>query len=186
MYQQSKILGWLTAALAAGALLASVSIARAADSSKEYQIKAAFLYNFAKFVEWPTNTFASSDAPIVIGIIGKNPFGNDLEKAVRDRFVNGHPVQIKFIDEHFTNVTSHVLFFAPGEGKPASGFLSKVASLPILTVGDGDQFLEQGGMINFLFEADKVRFQINSEAARRAGLKISANLQKLAVKMHPK
>lgn len=155
----------------------------AAETSKEYQLKAAFLYNFAKFVEWPSNAFLSAGKPIVIGIVGANPFGGDLEKAVKDRSINGHPVEIRLVDDTVASGSVHVLFFGPGQDKSRARVLGRMASAPILTVGESDHFIEEGGMINFVFEADKVRFEINSQAADRAGLRISANLQKLATKV---
>ncbi len=154
-----------------------------AEATKEYQLKAAFLYNFAKFVEWPSDAFPKSDSPIIIGIVGGNPFGADLEKTIKDRTINGHPIKICLISERETNFVAQVLFIAAAEDRLVDNVLRCAANRPVLTVGESDKFIQRGGLINFVFEADKVRFEINAEAAGRAGLHISANLQKLAKKV---
>src|SRR5215469_18423455 len=87
----NKWRAWLAAVVAAQLLWGGLASAQNSGFS-EYQVKAAFLYDFGKFVEWPTNAFASTNAPLLIGIYGKNPFGNDLADVIRDRYINGHPV----------------------------------------------------------------------------------------------
>jgi hypothetical protein len=154
------------------------------DQPSEYQVKAAFLFNFAKFVEWPPEAFAGTNSPIVLGILGKNVFGNDLEKTIRDRKVNNHAFQ-------FTNFTSiadatncHILFISPSEKENFSKIINGLHNASTLTVSETEGFIKAGGMINFKFEGNNIRFEISDEAAKKAGLKISSKLLSLAAPSH--
>ena len=157
----------------------------AADSSvsKEYQIKAAFLYNFTKFVEWPRSRFPDDSSPIVIGVLGQNPFGDELEKIVHDRKVNGRGIAIKIIDSPAEAAAVHVLFVKEGGENYVTEMEKQPYSGGILTVGESEKFMSSGGMISFNMAADKVRFEISVKAAEKSGLKISAQLQKLATRV---
>jgi len=153
----------------------------AQEAPSEYQVKAAFMFNFAKFVEWPPEAFADTNSPIVLGILGKNVFGNDLEKTIRDRKVNSHAFQ-------FTNFTStadatncHILFVSPSEKDNYAKIVNSLHNASVLTVSEADGFIKAGGMINFKLEGNNVRFEISDEAAKKAGLKVSSKLLSLAV-----
>lgn len=146
------------------------------DVAKEYQIKAAFVFNFTKFVEWPPNRFRSDDAPIVIGVLGDNPFGSNLQEAVKGRKVGGRDVVVVEVTAQSYPETMHVLFVTAGQEK---SFRPEKAD-GILTVGETERFNELGGMITFIFEAEKVRFVINLDRSEQAHLKMSAQLLKLA------
>jgi hypothetical protein len=148
--------------------------------SKEYQIKAAFLYNFTKFVEWSPERFAGPAEPIVIGVLGENPFGDELENIVRTRKVNGRSIVVA----HFATVSSatgaHILYVSARDAGLAAE-LAGAAPNGVLTVS------EAGGAaatVTFTTVGDKVRFEIDIAAAERAGLKVSAQLQKLALAVH--
>lgn len=151
--------------------------------SKEYQLKAAFIYNFAKFVEWPAQSFARADSPIVIGIVGVNPFGDELANSIKGRRINGRAVVIKSVSHPASAQGSHILFVSAGE---AAGFGGMMGSLGhgVLLVGETPQLASQGGVIIFKLMEDKLRFEINMAAADRSGLKISSQLQKLASAIH--
>ena len=153
----------------------------AQEQPSEYQVKAAFLYNFAKFVEWPAEVFADTNSPIVLGILGKNVFGNELEKTIRDRRVNNRLFQFK----NFTSATEatncQILFISPSEKDNFAKIINTLKNTSVLTVSEADGFIKAGGVINFVFENDKIRFQINDEAAKKARLKISSKLLSLAV-----
>ncbi|HVS54614.1 MAG TPA: YfiR family protein [Opitutaceae bacterium] len=167
-------------------LLLAGPTARAAEGavSKEYQLKAAFLYNFTKFVEWPAARFAEANSPIVIGVLGQNPFGGELEKITEGRTVNGRAIVVKVITTAEEASTVHLLFVPRGEETrlPAAVW----QSVPIVAVGESDSFAALGGTIMFTREADKIRFEINIAAAERSRLKISAQLQKLAIAVRRK
>lgn len=163
-----------------------VLVARAAPAAgeppaaTEYQIKAAFLYNFALFVEWPPDAAPQPNTPFLIGIFGEDPFDADVEQAMKDETVNGRPIVIK----HFSRVEdlefSHILFIRAAERARLKSILDAVHRWSALTVGETERFTEQGGMVNFTLKGNRVRFEINREATTRAGLKISSKLLNLA------
>ena len=147
----------------------------------EYQLKAAFLYNFAKFIDWPPEAFADGKAPFVFGILGDNPFGNDLERTVAGKTINDHPVSVQIFHTAAEAGHCQILFISNSEKKHFSEILQSLHGNPVLTVGETDEFMQAGGMINFLLQDGKIRFQINDDAAKAARLKISSKLLSLAV-----
>ena len=164
-------------------LLLATHGSRAQETSpSEYQLKAAFLYNFAKFVEWPTNVFALEDSPIVVGVMGQNPFGEDLDNTIRNKTINKHPIEIKATDSISDAKKCQILFISTSERDRLADILSGLRGASVLTVGEADtqDFIKSGGMINFVLVNNKIRFQINNEAAKSAGLKISSKLLSLA------
>src|SRR5712691_8044801 len=175
----SKVLALIL--IAACALTKSVAPAGAqSEPPTEYQIKAAFLYNFAKFVEWPADAFADPHAPIVLGIVGEDPFGSVLDKIVLGKTVNDRGLVIKRLKEGPDLRNCHILFVSSSERKHMPQILESLQGSSVLTVGETDRFAQSGGVINFILEENKVRFEINSETAARAGLKISSKLLALA------
>ena len=149
----------------------------------EYQLKAAFLFNFAKFVEWPPGAFPEAKSPMIIGVLGDNPFGAELERTIRDKIVNGRPLQIREFRSPAEARECHILFVSNSEKKRLPEVVESLRGTNVLTVGEAENFIESGGMISFVREGNKIRFQINDQAARGAGLKISSKLMNLAV--HP-
>jgi hypothetical protein len=164
--------------------LLSVGDGRAQESQPtEYQIKAAFLFNFAKFVEWPPAAFAEATSPMIIGILGDNPFGEDLEKTVSNKTVNNRPITIKKEFRSLADATNcHMLFISTSEKQRLPEIFKALRGASVLTVGETDRFTETGGMINFVLEGNKTRFQINEATAKSAGLKISSKLLSLALR----
>jgi YfiR/HmsC-like len=150
----------------------------------EYQIKAAFVYNFAKFVEWPTQALAAPTSPMVIGMLGENVFHGDLEKTIRGKAINDHPLQFKKFDSVAEATNCQVLFIGPSEKKHLPKILESLRGTSVLTVSETDEFIENGGMINLVIVDNRVRFQINNEAAKKAGLTISSKLLSLAISNH--
>jgi len=162
-------------------LLLALDSSRAQETPpSEYQLKAAFLFNFAKFVEWPTNTFAAETSPMVIGVVGKNPFGEDLENTIRNKTINKHPVAVRMTDSLADAKTCHILFICTSEKDRLTDIFESLRGVSVLTVGETEGFTKSGGMINFVWAGNKIRFQINAEAAKSAGLKISSKLLSLA------
>jgi len=149
----------------------------------EYQIKAAFLYNFAKFVEWPPQTFVQAASPLVIGVLGKNVFGDDLARTIRDKTINNHPLEFKEFHSVSEVTNCQILFISASEKDHFPKILDGLRGTSVLTVSESDDFIEAGGMINFVEKGNKIRFQINEVAAKSAGLKVSAKLLSLA--LHP-
>jgi len=152
----------------------------AETSLTEYQVKALFLLNFAKYVDWPPVAFAQSNTPILIGLYGEDKFGDALKKAVGGKTISGRGIIIQPIEKDDIWGNFHILFISDSEKKRLGEILLKIKTLPVLTVGETDQFLEQGGMINFVKKEGKVRLEINLNAARQANLQINSQLLKVA------
>ena len=164
-------------------LLGPTLMARAQEAlPSEYRLKAAFLWNFAKFVDWPTNAFASDTAPFLIGVLGDDPFGADLEQTVSGKLINQHPIAVKLYRTAVDARACHILFISNSEKHRLDDILKTLNDAPVLTVGETEQFTPSGGMINFILESNKIRFQINDAAAKAANLKISSKLLSLAVR----
>jgi hypothetical protein len=170
---------------AAGALflilcLAAGGVVRASSSAEEYAIKAAFLFHFAQFVEWPKGAFRKADSPVVYCMIGEDPFQGTLDTSLSGKNVAGHPFQVRHIKQAQEAQGCHVVFIGEGENKQIPVTLALLKGSPILTVGESERFVEDGGMIAFCSEEDKIRLQINLQVAERAHLKISSKLLRLA------
>ena len=163
-------------AIVLGGMLPFPSLA--ADDSLEYQVKAAFLLNFTKFIEWPEMAFAGSDSPIAICILGNDPFGGALDRLVEGESVSGRKVTVQRIKRAPSSKSCQVLFAGASE-KDALKLLP-VLGTGVLTVGEGDTFARDGGMIAFVIENRRVRFEINQTVAETAGLKLSARLLNVA------
>jgi hypothetical protein len=150
-------------------------------ASNEHELKAAFVYNFPKFVQWPDLCFTNSDMPFVIGVVGQGPAINGLKTLARERKVIGHPLKVIQVQTAEDAKLIHLLFVAAGAEKEATPILSSIRESAVLTIGDTDKFAAAGGMITLVRDKDKIRFRINVESARHAGLTISAQLQQLAL-----
>jgi hypothetical protein len=151
------------------------------QSAGEYQVKAAFLFNFAKFVDWPSRKFTEADSPLIIGIVGSDPFGGLLEEQVQDQHINDRTVIVRHIASMEELRKCHIVFICRSELERLGPILSEVRGDNVLTVGETDKFISRGGMINFVMVGGSVHFQINDSAARHAGLKISSKLASLAL-----
>ncbi len=150
-----------------------------AEEASEYQVKAAFIFNFAKFVEWPDRAFASPETPLVFCIFGDDPFDGALD-ALQNKRVKNRPVVVKHVNAAGDIRGCHVLFISPkAEGRIAE-VLAAIKDSPVLVVGDTERFIRRGGTIGFLMERNKVVFEINTRAAKGAGLKISSQILTLA------
>ena len=164
-------------------LLPVVGVHPQESQPSEYRLKAAFLFNFAKYVEWPAAAFPDKTSPLIIGVLGKSPFDGDLEQTIRNKTINGRPLQIKEIRHSVTEAAScHILFICTSEKKRLPEIFRGLRDAHVLTVGETDRFTQTGGMINFVPEGNKIRFEINDDAAKKAGLKISSKLLNLALR----
>lgn len=173
--------------LACGAALLVAMPALHADASisRENQIKAVFLFNFPQFVDWPPSAFADSRAPLVIGVLGDDPFGEFLRAMVRGESVNARPLVIR----HFRSVDEvgvcHVLFIAESESDRLKAILQRLKGRAILTVGDQPRFLRDGGMIRFDRRDNRMRLRIDDVAAKAADLTLSSKLLRRAELVAP-
>jgi hypothetical protein len=141
----------------------------------EYEVKAAFLLNFTKFVEWPAEAFAAADAPLEICIEGEDPFGQALDEMVQGETAGGRRIDIRRLNRPPQARECQVLFLSAHDNNPAA-----LGMAGVLTVGESDDFLRQGGIIRFVLENRRVRFDINLQAANKAGLKLSSKLLSVA------
>jgi hypothetical protein len=150
------------------------------SSAPAYKVKAVFLFNFTRFIDWPENAFTDPAAPFVIGIAGNNPFGNFLEQSVSGEKVGTHPILIQQYKTAHENFNCHVLFVNFTDEEKIREVLSACSKKGILTVGDDPDFDKYGGIIRFYTEEDKIRLVINTDAARNAHLQISSKLLSVA------
>lgn len=151
----------------------------AQSQAPEYKVKAAFLYNFAKFVEWPAETLAK-DPSFVIGIVGEDPFGKLIDEAVAGKTVRDKPIVVKRFSRIEDAAGAHILFISNSEAEHVPRIVKQLNRAPVLTVSDINRFAERGGMVQLETEQSRVRFAINIAAVERAGLKPSSQLLKLA------
>ncbi len=170
----------LRIAVASAALLGSA--AALAQPADEYRVKAAFLYNFAKFVEWPAQAFARPDSDLLLCVIGDDPFEGALQETVAGKTVQDHRIGVRHIDD-IDAAGCHILFIGSSELYRLRRVLAQVANGHVLTVGDVADFARQGSVVAFHVEAHKVRFTINIAAAEAAGIDVSSQLLKVAAKV---
>jgi len=152
----------------------------AQEISREYQLKAVFLYRFTQFVDWPATAFPSPDSPIIIGVLGGNPFGEHLRAAVRDERVHNRRLIVQEYQRSQEAKNCHLLFISAAEAPRLEKTLAALKGGSILTVGEPEGFVLRGGMIQFVTEQNRIRFRINLQAARAANLQISSKLLELA------
>jgi hypothetical protein len=163
--------------LAAGAATAvpTDSLAQS-PPDPEYQLKAVFLFNFAQFVEWPASAFPGPDAPLVIGVLGEDPFGTYLDETVRAETVNGRPLEVRRYRGVEEIGTCHILFVSRLEEGRLREVLDSLRGRSILTVSDAARFATRGGMVGFVTDHNRIRLRINLEAAQAAHLTLSSKL----------
>ncbi|HKX30238.1 MAG TPA: YfiR family protein [Blastocatellia bacterium] len=163
-------------------VLASCLSNARAQIPNEYQVKAAFLFNFAKFVEWPVEAFSHSDGkmPLIIGVMGNESFSKAIESVIDGKTVSGRQLVIKRLKWGQNLRTCHILYISSYEQRHLTQILESLKGSSILTVGEMDQFTQQGGIINLLTEEDRVLFEVNLDVAEQAQLKISSKLLTLA------
>ncbi len=168
---------WLALLLAgAGSAGLRGAAAPANGAPPEYQIKAVFLFNFALFVEWPASAFSDDRAPLVIGVLGTDPFGAQLDEAVRGEKIGERPLVVRRYRRVEEVTDCHILFLSGSEAGATEKILARLKDRSLLTVGDTDNFNRQGGMVRFVNENNKIRLKINVDAAKAAGLVISSKL----------
>jgi hypothetical protein len=161
----------------------ATSVGASAPSSQnalEYQVKAAYLGNFAQLVEWPATAFSHADEPFRVCVFGNDPFGQTLDRTLEGDRVAGHPIVVQRIKEEGPLTGCRILFVPAQQMAQAAKLLQAVRRRPVLTVGESPQFLERGGAINLVVEGGRVRFDVNLDGAAPAGLKIGSKLLRVA------
>jgi hypothetical protein len=160
-------------------LVCRTDIVAETKSSDEYAVKAAFLYNFAKFIEWPAGSFSSEQSPLVICIAGQDPFNSRLD-AFSSKTVSGRKITVRRLSQMEDHDACHILFISRSEKGQIQTIINSIKNRNILTVSDMTSFSRAGGIISLYMEEDRMRFEINLSAAERTGLRISSNLLALA------
>lgn len=171
----------LSMAVAAG--LASPRPAQADAQVDEYRVKAAFLYKFGSYIEWPSGSFAHADSPVTIGVMGADTLAEELTQIVAGRNVNGRPVRVRKLRPGEPIAGLHVLFVGRGEGGRLAEILGAARGQALLTVTESEEGLGLGSMINFVVVEDKVRFDIAPPSSESSNLKISTRLLGVARKV---
>jgi hypothetical protein len=152
-----------------------------AQTMSEYQLKAAFLVNFGKFIEWPEPAFGGGTSPFVIGVVGDDPFGEDLDAAIKGKVIGAHPIVARRIDSDDDMGDFEVVFIGASEKLHIAEILRRLESSFAVTVSDIDRFCDAGGIIAFVVDNNRIRFEVNIDAARKRNLKISSKLLSLAL-----
>lgn len=152
----------------------------AETSMAEYQVKALFLLNFVKYVDWPAAAMPGANSPIIIGILGQDNFNDSLTHAVEGKNINGRAIIIKHLSSNDALNGCTILFISSSENSRLDEILSKTSTLPILTVGEDDSFLQNGGIINFTLKEGKIHLEINLKVAQKVKLQISSKLLNVA------
>jgi hypothetical protein len=172
----SRMRGQFTSAVILGFVITTALLGQI----NEYEVKAFFLYNFTRYVEWPSQRFNSSDDPITICILGQNPFGRALQQAIHGKVVEGRTLVVRQISDIQPQCKCHILFVNASERKRFRSTAGAVRGTGVLTVGETEGFVNDGGLINFKVEDGKVRFEVNVEAVGQEQLRISSKLLSLA------
>jgi uncharacterized protein DUF4154 len=157
-----------------------VAAARSPEPTAEYTLKAAFLFNFTKFVEWPADAFADEKSPFNLCILGEDRFGASLDAVVANESVNGRPIVVRRLPRGGEARACQILFLGRTERERQAEVLAGLRNAPVLTVGETDRFLDDGGLLLFFLEADRIRFAVNLRAVERTRLKISSKMLRLA------
>ncbi len=163
--------------------LASPRPAQADAQADEYRVKAAFLYKFGSYIEWPSRSFAGTDSPVTIGVMGADTLAGELAQIVAGRNVNGRPVVVRRLRPGDPIAGLHVLFIGGSDRGRLAEILAAAKGRPLLTVTESEEGLELGSVINFVVVEDKVRFDVAPPPAESGGLKISARLLGVARKV---
>jgi hypothetical protein len=166
----------ILAFLAAAGLSAAAEEATSPEAPSEYEVKAAFIYNFARFVDWPVRPGAPTG--LALCVVGKDPFGRALD-ALEGKAVGDRKLQIRRVSDPESLAGCDMVFISASEQHRLAAILRALRSSPALTIGDTRGFAEQGVMINFYLEGDRVRFEVNPDSATGAGVKISSKLLRL-------
>jgi hypothetical protein len=162
------------------AMLSATTRLPAQTAKGEYEVKAAFLLHFAQFVEWPPDSFKDATSPFTYCTIGDDPFHGALEQIVQGKNVGNRPLIVQHLKPRDDFAGCHILFIASEDKRRLAEALASAAGHPVLTVGESEHFARDGGIIGFLLENNKVRFDVNVQSAARGKLKISSRLLLLA------
>ena len=175
----SQRIAWLCGFVLLG--FAPPAVAAGSAPSAEYQLKAVFLFNVAQFVEWPAHAFRAANSPLVIGVLGEDPFGAFLDQLVSGEKVGDHPLIVRRFRRAEDITECHILFISRSEAATLRQIIARLKGRSLLTVSDVDTFTRQGGIVRFVTENGKIRLRINVEAAKGCELTISSKVLRPAM-----
>jgi hypothetical protein len=168
--------------LACGLWVATAHAATTAGPS-QHEVTAAYLFNFSKYVEWPEGTFTGAADPITICVLGESPLGTLLGDAVKGKRVNGREIAVRETSSISKTAGCHIVFLPSSENGRLAHALDELADRPVLTVSSARSIADRGAVIGLTLEERRIRFEVNLAAAGRAGLKLSSQLLKVAVRL---
>jgi len=161
-------------------LLAFAAAAEESPTQLEYRVKAAYLFNFCKFINWPDNALPTPDSPLVIGVLAGGDALNVITAAMTGKAVDQHPVQVRSVTADGELPACHLLFVPRTAGRTAEEVRQAVGSAPVLLVGETDGFAERGGMLGFVHQENRIHFQLHLDRTSGAGFKVSSKLSNVA------
>jgi len=153
---------------------------------KEYQVKAVYLLNFTRYIDWPANSFKQTNSPFVICILGQDRFGEDLRSIISSSVTEGRTIVLRKINSAEQAKDAQIVFIGQSERHRTTEILQNLKGLPLLTVGETEGFLQTGGMVNLRIEDESVQLDIDQASAEKAGLKISSKLLQIANRPKPR
>jgi hypothetical protein len=180
-WSRSGHLYQLMAVVLAWSLIGASTLPAQQPKASAYEVKAVYLYNFGKFVEWPAKVRAGHNEPFTICVLGKDPFGASLDSTIAGEAIDGRSILAKRISKPQEGLNCRVLFISSSEEAQLKEILATLETTSVLTVSDISQFTRRGGMIQFVDDANRVRFEVNLTVVERAGLTLSSQLLKVAV-----
>jgi len=169
------------AVIVVGELFGASGLSAQKSKPKEYEVKATYLYNFARFVEWPATPAAAKSDAFAICVLGQDPFGPALDSVVAGETIDGKAVLARRVMKPQDAVSCRVLYISSSEDGRLKEIMAALNKVGVLTVSDIPQFSQRGGMIQFVEESNKIRFEVNLASAEDAGLTLSSELLKVAV-----
>jgi len=174
----------IIAALALCFALCGPTASAQGEQANEYRLKAAFLFNFAKFINWPSAAFANAQAPFTLCVLGPDPFGEALDDAFSGKTIADRRIELRRLPTDADARPCHIIFVSRSQGRHVTDIVKTLRGASALLVGESEGFDSSGGTIEFTLEENHVRFRINPDAAARAGLVISSKLLALAKIVH--
>lgn len=153
--------------------------------SREYQLKAVFLFNFAQFTDWPTNAFPATNSPIIIGVLGVDPFGAFLDETVKGEVLKGRRIAVERYRRIEEAGSCQILYIARSEARQLKSIVTALSGKPVLTVSDIEDAAESGAMVELVTESNRIRLKINLDAVKAAALTISSKLLRVAQVVPP-
>ncbi len=179
------MLRWLLAFCCSLCLTPATRLGAQTATSKEYEIKAAFIYRLTQFMEWPTNRFSSSSEPIILCIAGTDPFGSAIDTVLQNQKVGERGIEIRRLEASATaaHTNCHLMFMGASAAAETGKIFSDLHDRAVLTIGEEEEFTRKGGHVRLFIQDNKLRFEVNIAAFERSGLKLHSQVMKLATRI---